>query len=46
MMVRWICGVSLKHRKRSEFLYSLSVFRAWLRCGRFGGLGTFGGLDG
>ena len=23
MMVRWMCGVSLKYRKRSEVLYSL-----------------------
>ena len=31
MMVRWMCGVSLKDRKRSVDLYSLLGFRAWLR---------------
>ena len=30
MMVRWICGVSLKDRKQSEVLYSLTGFRVWL----------------
>ena len=31
MMVRWMCGVSLKDRKRSADLYSLLGYRAWLR---------------
>ena len=31
MIVRCICGVSLKDRKRSVDLYSLLGFRAWLR---------------
>ena len=31
MMVRWMCGVSLKDRKHSVDLYSLLVLRAWLR---------------
>jgi hypothetical protein len=31
MMVRWMCGVSLKDRKRSVDLYNLLGLRAWLR---------------
>ena len=31
MMVRWMCGVSLKDRKRSVDLYSLLGLRVWLR---------------
>ena len=31
MMVRWMCGVSLKDRKRSVDLYSLLSVRAWMR---------------
>ena len=31
MMVRWMCGVSLKDMERSVDLYSLLVFRSWLR---------------
>ena len=34
MMVRWICGVSLKDRKRSEVLYSLLGFQSVVRRGR------------
>ena len=31
IMARWMCGVSLKDRKRNVDLYSLLGFRAWLR---------------
>ena len=32
MMVRWMCGVTLKDRKRSVDLYTVfQGFRAWLR---------------
>ena len=32
MIVRWMCGVSLKDRKRSEVLYSLlGIHSVWLR---------------
>ena len=31
MMVRWMCGVTLKDRKQSEVLYNFWVFRAWPR---------------
>ena len=44
MMVKWMCGVSLKDRKRSVDLYSLlrvqSVAEV-VRRGRLGGLGTW-----
>ena len=33
MMVRWMCGVSLKNRRLSEDLYSLLRYSECSRCG-------------
>ena len=42
LMVRWMCGVSLKDRKRSEDLYSLLGVQSVAKVVRHGGLRWFG----
>ena len=42
MMVRWMCGVSLKDRKRSEDLYSLLGIQSVAKVVRHGRLRWFG----
>ena len=42
MMVRWVCGVSLKDRKRSEDLYSLLGIQSMAKVVRNGRLRWFG----
>ena len=41
MMVRWMCGVSLKDRKRSEDLYSLLGIQSVAKVVRHGRLRWF-----
>ena len=45
MMVRWMCGVSLKDKKRSEDLYSLSGVQSVARVVRRGRLRWFGHVE-
>ena len=45
MMVRWICGVSLKDRKRSEDLYSLLGVQSVAKVVRHGRLRWFGHVE-
>ena len=45
MMVRWMCGVSLKDRKRSEDLYSLLGVRSVAKVVRHGRLRWFGHVE-
>ena len=44
-MVRWMCGVSLKNRKRSEDLYSLLGFQSMAKGVRYGRLRWFGHVE-
>ena len=46
MMVRWMCGVSLKDRKQSEVLYSLMGIQSMAMLVRHGRLRWFGHLEG
>ena len=45
MMVRWMCGVSLKDRKRSEVLYSLLGVQSMAEVVRRGRLRWFGHVE-
>ena len=45
MMVRWMCGVSLKDRKRSVDLYSLPGVQSVDEVVRLGGLRWFGHVE-
>ena len=45
MMVRWMCGVSLKDRKRSEDLYSLLGFQSVAKVVRHSRLRWFGHVE-
>ena len=45
MMVRWMCGVSLKDRKRSEDLYSLFGVQSMAKVVRHGRLRWFGHVE-
>ena len=45
MMVRWMCGVSLKDRKRSEDLYSLLGIQSVAKVVRHGRLRWFGHVE-
>ena len=45
MMVRWMCGVSLKERKRSEVLYSLLGVQCVAEVVRHGRLRWFGHVE-
>ena len=45
MMARWMCGVSLKDRKRSEDLYSLLGVRSMAEVVRHGRLRFFGHVE-
>ena len=45
MMVRWMCGVSLKDRKRSEDLYSLLGVQSVAKVVRHGRLRWFGHVE-
>ena len=45
MMVRWMCGVSLKDRKRSEDLYSLLGIQSVAKVVRYGRLRWFGHVE-
>ena len=45
MMVRWMCGVSLKDRKRSVDLYSLLGVQSVVDVVRHGKLRWFGHLE-
>ena len=45
MMVRWMCGVSLKNKKRSEGLYSLLGVQSLTEVVRCGRLRWFGHLE-
>ena len=45
MMVRWMCGVSLKDRKRSEDLYSLLGVQSMAKVVRRGRLRWFGHVE-
>ena len=45
MMVRWMCGVSLKDRKRSEVLYSLLGVQRVAKVVRRGRLRWFGHVE-
>ena len=45
MMVRWMCGVSLKDRKRSEDLYSLLGVQSLAKMVRHGRLRWFGYVE-
>ena len=45
MMVRWMCGVSLKDRKRSEVLYNLLGVQSVADVVRRGRLRWFGHLE-
>ena len=45
MMVRWMCGVSLKERKRSEVLYSLLGVQSMAKVVRCGRLRWFGHVE-
>ena len=44
MIVRWMCGVSLKHRKHSVDLYSFLCVQSVANVVRRGRLGWFGHL--
>ena len=45
MMVRWMCGVSLKDRKRSEDLYNLLGVQSLAKVVRRGRLRWFGHVE-
>ena len=45
MMVRWMCGVSLKDRRRSVDLYSLLGFQSVADVVRLGRFRWFGHLE-
>ena len=45
MMMRWMCGVSLKDRKRSEVLYSLLGVQSVAKVVRHGRLRWFGHVE-
>ena len=45
MMMRWMCGVSLKDRKRSEVLYSLLGVQSVDEVARRGRLRWFGHVE-
>ena len=45
IMVRWMCGVSLKDRKRSEVLYSLLGIQSVTEVVRHGRLRWFGHVE-
>ena len=45
MMVRWMCGVSLKDRKQSEDLYSLLGIQSMAKVVRHGRLRWFGHVE-
>ena len=45
MMVKWMCGVSLKDRKHNVDLYSLSGIQSVADVVRHGKLGWFGHLE-
>ena len=45
MMVRWMCGVSLKDRKRSVNLYSLLGVQSVAEVVRWGRLRWFGHVE-
>ena len=45
MMVIWMCGVSLKNRKRSEALYSLLGVQSMAEVARYGRLRWFGHVE-
>ena len=45
MMVRWVCGVSVKDSKQSEILYSLLVIQSVAEVVRHGRLRWFGHLE-
>ena len=45
MMVRWMCDVSLKDRKRSEVLYSLLGVQSVAEVVRLGRLRWFGHVE-
>ena len=45
MMLRWMCGVSLKDRKRSEVMYSLLGIQSMAEVMRHGRLRWFGHVE-
>ena len=45
LMVRWMCGVSLKDKKRSEDLYSLLGVQSVAKMVRHGRLRWFGHVE-